>query len=479
MPNHDERPSLDDIVARAQHPALFNSFACGTMDEALVGFESEFWAWSTTIYAKLSDAIEAGVLSPNSLKGVPDKVSLTHRAISLCRKYIQEAELPIRVASIVLEALAHEDISQVAKVSPPNIRKFFVDAALSEGRSSCVTLWLLQACSVLIQASPRAADNVEERWLELFTFAIETLTEKEETDDTSKSAGERLTCFVTMMHIAASHHALKTRLTSSEVAVMELIEACATPSLSDTASRSLSEISSNDFVRVVLLRELPQLLKLVKTTSEEVQLRILRLISSATDNPLGATQFVESGGVNVLVPLAGDESKAVAVLLEILGILTKAAVEPALAVNVANDDTVAIIINALSVWVSQETPSEDTAAVGHASLRLASHIVEFPSLQNALADQGLLTLTATALEKHGSSTKEGDEVRLSGCRCVRFLVSTVQSYRVECVKHRVHLQLRDILSTTELHEAVGLETCIHIFSAIGILTSEEVRIVLA
>jgi hypothetical protein len=484
MPNHDERPSLDDIVERTQHPALFNSFKCDTTDEVLVGIESDFWAWSPTIYNKLMVALQSGTVSSDGLRAHPDKQTLAQRLISQCRVCSDQpavSELPLQTFLMVLRALALDDpeLKLVQNVSPAAVRSFFTNMVLTDDNTSVVTLRMLEICAVLIEAAPNSADSMDERWLELFTYAIEKLVD-EEPDETLTDAGraERRRCFVYMMHTASMHSTLKTRLTSSESALMELIDAVGTAELSDLASQALLEISHNDFVRVVLLREIPELLTLVKSTEDEIQFRVVKLISSATDNPLGATQFVEAGGVVVMGPLAANKDNGVRILLEVLSILTKAAVEPALAVVVANESTVTIVIDTLTAWVSAEDPSEDIADPGLASLRLASHIVEFPSLQSGLADRGILALTATALERYGTTTKEGDQVRLSGCRCLRFLASTVTPYRCESVDRNLHLQLVEIMSTTEVHGIAGIETFIHILSTFGMLCSDPVRTLL-
>jgi hypothetical protein len=182
MPNHHERPSLADIVARVRHDALFSTFSCDTVDEVLLGIESEFWLWSPSIHEKLMGAMSSGQLSDkDALLGIPDKVSLTHRLLAQCRRHADTPEallLPLEALVAVLRAFAprrgSKKESQIPAVISPEDRSFVVGTALALAGENTprVTLLLLEAASLILEATPKAANYAEERWAELFSHAV-------------------------------------------------------------------------------------------------------------------------------------------------------------------------------------------------------------------------------------------------------------------------------------------------------------------
>ena len=474
---------------------------CFTINDILKALDTEFWTWSATIYQKVSDS--CALLWDSDIAQVDDRDAQLLKLIKIARRHFQQSQkmgnetnslflLPIEaVSALVLGTNGLAAQGGVLGVFQGAERQFILDAIIKSDKAlpTKETTRLVQIAVTILRAELDAevhrvttsvntsrpdirvdaaaaeAFNALEGWVPLIASASAFI--KSAVDRKSAETDGLPGASMQLLQLMSSHAVLATHLAVSEEVVDQALHtAGVTAVFQRNAVQMLRNLALHPFVRVSLTRSMGTILANLRAhkNQERITLDWLSVIYNITRNSLGAAEFVQRGGIVVLIPIALQYGQKHPIFLECFQTLEQVSLEPAHAIQVANEQAAMHAISVLKNTVRSNSAAKQLDGV---CMSLVSSIIEYPALQIELVDLGIIPIIAN-FSRHLNDLK----IMAGIARCLQHLAKA-DNHRAALVEDKVYEVLMKILGSShdDMHDS-AVELYSDCFSAVNSFSAD-------
>ena len=417
MPDREDRPALMRVLDLVRHGEFFSTFECFTLADVFKSLDAEFWTWSATIYQKVHDA--CALLWDADIAQVDDCEAQLLKLIKIARRHFQQSQrmdnetnslflLPIEaVSALVLGTNGLAEQGGVLGVFKGAERQFILDAIIKSDTAAPTkeTTRLVQIAVTILREELEAEDRrvassvntsrpdirvdaaaaaglkALEGWVPLIASTsafIKSAVDSRSADTAESSDTDGLPgASMQLLRLMSSHAALAQHLSISEEVVDQALHtAGVTAVFQRNAVQMLRNLAPYPFVRVSLTRSMGTILANLRAqrNKEQITLDCLSVLNNITRNSLGAAEFVQRGGIVVLIPIALQYGQKHPIFLECFQTLEQVSLEPAHAIQVANEQAAMHAISVLKNTVRSNTAAKQLDGV---CFSLVSCIIEY------------------------------------------------------------------------------------------------------